>query len=730
MNKIIFIFIMLFYSIPTVVVPSCHAAVNLAKGKSYTVFPVQNYPLSAPSNDKSALTDGTYSVGYFWKQKTTVGWQRTKRIEILIDLEKVSNIGSITFSTARGEKEGGVYYPTQIAAFVGLDREHLMYVGDLVINSENQSGSYQLKRFVLNNVGKRARYVFLDVIPKGLFVFCDEIEVIEGGAGSEPDGTLSVTEAPKFADKIRLTGVKEILNEQAGALNDTSRGEKTAKHSLKINPHVLSSETRNGLEVAESKMFALRSTTLRPQFPNKKLVIQTVKQWEHLTPNIFPAKTGLLDLSFLIPRGGYDFKAFSVTNLSSKSLTFSVFLDNKSTGVELTAYYVPFVKAATMEYIADPLTSAKKNFALQPGESRVVFVAARGVRKGMWNSTLKLKSEYGISLIPIVTQVVNIEVPKKISLNSVNWGYLDFNLIRDRHQAAVNDLMNHHTNVIVVPPNYLPITDSVGTQDFDSLNKYLKASNGASKVLLFVNFGSTQRSSVNGKYPFMGHEWKKWFKTWYESLTKICVKSGIPKSNLYLYPYDEMNDKKIDDFIIFSNWVRKEMPDIRLYATINNMKALKALPYLDVAQIANNDKMLRAIIEPKTELWLYDARGPAKSLSPYSYYRLMAWTAFLNNFKGIGFWAYADSTRTDLDDSDGDGRDYAVIYKGEGGSIISSRRWEAWRMGIEDYELLTMYSKAKGDAAAKMLAKSVLDNPLDTTKADEVRKKILLELSK
>jgi len=41
-----------------------------------------------------------------------------------------------------------------------------------------------------------------------------------------------------------------------------------------------------------------------------------------------------------------------------------------------------------------------------------------------------------------------------------------------------------------------------------------------------------------------------------------------------------------------------------------------------------------------------------------------------------------------------------------------------------------MYSKAKGDAAAKMLAKSVLDNPLDTTKADEVRKKILLELSK
>jgi hypothetical protein len=51
-------------------------------------------------------------------------------------------------------------------------------------------------------------------------------------------------------------------------------------------------------------------------------------------------------------------------------------------------------------------------------------------------------------------------------------------------------------------------------------------------------------------------------------------------------------------------------------------------------------------------------------------------------------------------------------------------------MGIEDYELLTMYAKAKGESAAKALAKSVIDNPEDTSKADEARKKILLELSK
>jgi len=44
--------------------------------------------------------------------------------------------------------------------------------------------------------------------------------------------------------------------------------------------------------------------------------------------------------------------------------------------------------------------------------------------------------------------------------------------------------------------------------------------------------------------------------------------------------------------------------------------------------------------------------------------------------------------------------------------------------------LLTIYAKANGDAAAKAPAKSVLDNPKDTARADEVRRNILLELSR
>jgi len=728
-RTIIIIFLIVFFSLNALHAYS-QATNNLAFGKFYTLSLKPNYSLTALATDTTSLTDGKYTFGRFWTQKTTVGWQNAKSVNVLIDLGKNSNIGSIAFNTARGEKDAEVYYPAHIAAFVGSDREHFLYVGDLAIDPKNQPGSYQVRKFVLSGIEKRARYVFLEIIPKGQYLFCDEIEITEGGAGNEIKGSLSIDQALAFADKIRQTGIGGILNKQLYALNkiETVAGEE--RHAQKTKSQVLLFGARNSFETTEDKMFSFRNNTLKAQFPNRNILIQSVAPWDHLIPSVFQDQAKSLDFSFLIPKGGYDSKALSVSNLSSKPLSFSVSLDSLSTGVELTAYQVPFVKTSALEYIADPLAPIEKGFTLRPGESRILFVTAHAKRVGRFRRILTLKSKYGITSIPIETQVANIIIPEKKSLNSVNWGYLDFELIKDRHDTAVNDLLKHHTNVIVVPPNYLPIVDSVRPQDFSSLTKYLRILNGASRVLLFVDFGSTQRSNLNGRYPFMSNKWQKWFKVWYENLKKACVDSGISVSDLYLYPYDEMNGKKISDFIVFASWVRKEIPEIKLYATINDKNALIALPYLDIAQIVNNVVILRSIDRPKTELWLYDGRGPAKLLSPYSYYRLMAWTAFLNNYKGIGFWAYADSTRVVWYNFDEEKRDYGVIYQGEGTSIISSRRWEAWRMGIEDYELLTMYSKAKGDAAAKRLAKSVLDNPLDTTKADEVRKKILLELSK
>ena len=95
-----------------------------------------------------------------------------------------------------------------------------------------------------------------------------------------------------------------------------------------------------------------------------------------------------------------------------------------------------------------------------------------------------------------------------------------------------------------------------------------------------------------------------------------------------------------------------------------------------------------------------------KAKDPYSYFRLMPWRAFKRGQTGAGFWIYYyglsfkpgavpwdDTLRP---------RGFSGVVYGKPGSpvptdgenIIPSRRWEAWREGVEDYQYLYEVQKA------------------------------------
>ena len=85
---------------------------NIARGKPYTLHPMPNYPLCTDPDDRIQLTDGQYTVGYFWTQKTTVGWVRLDQIVITIDLENHYPIRGLSFNKAAGI--AGVNWPQAI----------------------------------------------------------------------------------------------------------------------------------------------------------------------------------------------------------------------------------------------------------------------------------------------------------------------------------------------------------------------------------------------------------------------------------------------------------------------------------------------------------------------------------------------------------------------------------------------------------------------------------------
>jgi hypothetical protein len=705
-------------------------------GKTYEISPPPNYPLTAVPSDRLSLTDGVNTTGHFWKSRTTVGWRRSGIIEIVMDLEKVASIEGLVFSTARGRK-GDVHFPFHVYVFAGLERTHFGYVGDMAKSVSPPASDYEKRRLKMENLRLLGRYLVLEIVPKGEYVFCDEIEVygdfeigIPVSSGSwDLDGVRR-----HVKERVRGDTEKEILAGLLIKLRKDVAVDSVWDSRFQAVEASLSTNTKrlNGGVLIEGELLALRRDLIRARFTGKDFLIEQIPPWGKYTPVDIPTDSGSISMKFNLLGGGMGADAIRITNLSNVNREYRISLwGSKEKSPTVSVSLVGFVATATLEKIADPLLPVAEPIVLRPGESIIVFIPAKGGTPGLYDFSLAFKSKGGILQIPIKIEVFPAHGLAK-RLNAVNWAYLDFKPIRDRKEYSVRDLFEHHINTIVIPPGKIPKIFSEGPA-FTEFRKYLEIHKRASKILLFMDYSSESRRSGGKKVAFLEPEWKQGFLSWFRALTREVLQVGFSPGMIYLYPYDEMAGPEINDFISFSNWIRKEVPEARLYGTLGSEESLKAVPWLDIAQVLERPELLRKIGSTKTEIWIYDTRGNAKSLSPYSYYRLMAWKSFLGGYRGIGFWSYADTGWGEnpgmaWDDFDGRRPDYAVIYEADNGRLISSRRWEAWRMGVEDYELLSTYANARGMVAAQKLAKKVVDNSENVSLADATRNYILQTL--
>jgi hypothetical protein len=110
------------------------------------------------------------------------------------------------------------------------------------------------------------------------------------------------------------------------------------------------------------------------------------------------------------------------------------------------------------------------------------------------------------------------------------------------------------------------------------------------------------------------------------------------------------------------------------------------------------------------EWWIYgNPKSPAKIGSPLHDYRLLAWWAWHYRASGVGFWSYSDTNGSSAwDDIDGRRPDWAVVYESDKG-VVSSRRWEAFREGLEDYALLVAPSTVTAQQSIRAAGKVNFD---------------------
>ena len=270
-------------------VPTDRPSENIALGASYTMEPGPGYEHCSDPGDVEQLTDGVYTEGYFWTQKSTVGWVRAKPVILTLDLGTVKPIRGVSFHTAGGfasvgwpeaiyiftAGEDGVFH--EIGELVGAsaaqhgrlapkqatdamwaqdgtsfnnaeiqdhyDRHRDRYPGEMTPELreqvrrdlyEHRDTHYRTYRYWTDRLQTHGRYVCLVVWPVGKYSFVDEIEVYAG----EPEWVNEVlpgrgfTDVSAHADLIAIReGIRRRLARDIEALRQAATDEGVASQA-------------------------------------------------------------------------------------------------------------------------------------------------------------------------------------------------------------------------------------------------------------------------------------------------------------------------------------------------------------------------------------------------------------------------------------------------------------------------------------------------------------------
>jgi len=567
--------------------------------------------------------------------------------------------------------------------------------------------------------------------------------------------------------------------------------------SLPLDPDSLGDAQRQLASLCAQANAALR--------PGRSYLVWDHDPWAPLSPFEFVtrAQRPLTRLEVHAASNEHSSAAITVTNLTSAPMTLEPRVEtlrvheNRAGGVaaappvpavDIQLRRVEFVEAANGQLVADALPLLDdRGLRLGPGETSQLWLTfpKRRLPPGEYRGRIILaaSNDRSSSAIEIALRVYPIELPDQMRLQTYNWAYVTtFPLVRGLEREAVADLFAHYTNTFVFCNTDVPwprFDDTgKGSVDFTAHDRNLALHRGAREISWFWSFSDRDQPD-GGRFgaDYLSPEWKERFSWWLRAWVAHLKDLGYGYDDFFMYPFDETLCER---FRNLAEFIKEVDPQIRIFAdpvSADTRARLEAIaPYIDIwcphlltfeQRLADLDFMRACAtstaapgrVPPAAgggtkKLWTYVCSGPAKTLSPHAYYRLMMWKAWQRGYTGCGFWAYADAGwggDNAWNDFDGANPDFAAIYTARNAppgvarseAIIPSKRWEAWREGIEDYELLAMVGDAAERAqqtgaaarAARLRAllksgvESALAAPDDPAVAERARHRMLQALS-
>ena len=723
------------------------SAVNLALGKVAVFEPAPKYRHCADAGDPIQLTDGV-TAGSNWLNSSTVGWGRESvPLRVTFDLGSTRRVAEVRVNTVGGGR-ANVFYPANIVAFTGDGESTVRPVGSCDSLDLAQRRFDPLRAsatphvFTIRTPGAAGRFVHLLLVPDGDFVFLDEVEIIaadeEPTEPTAPPPTIPLKDAVTLLPSARERAMwRAALDRLDNALGGSARNELNAEVAALRRAGDEASLTSFPVwtelnrRAAELRANSLRAITGKSLLVTEADPVVALRTFDPPLPELLATaeKNERPRLRVETWRGEFESLSVNAMNTSDETVRLLAAITpfrradgsvHPSGGVTLR--HAHGVAAHGAGRIGDALVKWPDfGVTLAPGEATQLFLVFHDddLPAGEYAFALDLTAigadgeEIAHEMLQGDLVVAPLKMPSKARLRTCVWSYPErAEATKNVPAEAARDMRDHYVNTQVMfwssslPMPKLNVRGEVEF-DFAKFDTALERYGPVDQYLFYWGLGVNRRQLPNMGAP-LSPEWKNGLRTWLNAWVARLRDRGIDYDRFAMYPFDEMIPA---EFVDMAKFIKEVDPRIRIYANSRGdeegTELTRIAPYIDVwcfrdlpvgGRMSESEKKIRKSGMP---VWSYDVARPAKGKPPLGYYRMQMWRAFARGDQGCGFWVYADPGIESADAWDDlaspDGK-YSIIYglpgKPEGldlsgESLVPSRRWEAWRDGVEDFEYLS-----------------------------------------
>ena len=560
---------------------------NIALHKPYTLDPCPTYGDCADAADRTQLTDGEYTKGYFWVQKTTVGWVHSRPVIVTIDLGQVEPIAGLSYSTAAGVAD--VAWPLSILVMVSDDGQQWTVLGDLIALSNKRGAPpptpYRLHRFATGDLQARGRYVAL-VVDCAPYTVVDEIEIYRGQEAwlNQPPQGRTFKMSPKDYHRTRQVAnsvqgrMHTDLDDILGGLDSTqlSAAEKAGlrARAAKLGPAIDAWDevpedftTVLPLNDLHTRVYALHAPVLRAR-GYRALTAWGGYRYDMLQPLQAPAKPPAEPpaLSVRMMRNEHRAEVLNLTNPTDGPLTATV----RASGLgryasALTLREVLFTDTRERTPVAAAILPG------QPADKGLQVTIPAGLTRQVWlhfntrdlpagdvRATLEVTSGSageGVTL-PLSLHVADLVMPAEFSVAIGGWDETNnkggYQVTAENMRPLIENLRDHGVNMPWSNPQVMPTPgqyDAAGNMtaapDFTSWDEWVDRWQGAPYWGLFPNVGKAFAGEPMGTPRF-----NKMVGAWATAWVQHAAAQGIKPGQIMLLLVDEPQRDEQDQIII------------------------------------------------------------------------------------------------------------------------------------------------------------------------------------